>query len=56
LVKRVLLALLVGGLAVSAVPAAQAAPLCGPIAGVNCWNGSHYCRIWVAPKTCIHTD
>jgi len=56
-VERVLaVAALVGGLA-AAVPTAQAAPLCGPIAGVNCWNGSHYCRVWVAANgTCIHTD
>lgn len=55
--KRVLvLAALVGGLA-AAVPSAQAAPLCGPIAGVNCTDGSHYCRVWVAAnRTCIHTD
>jgi hypothetical protein len=56
-VKRALtVALLAGGLAVTAVPAAHAAPLCGPVAGVNCTDGSHYCRVWVAAnRTCIHT-
>jgi hypothetical protein len=56
-VKRVLLAaLLAGGLAATAAPAAQAAPWCGPIAGVNCTDGSHYCRVWIAAnRTCVHT-
>lgn len=50
--------LLAGGLAATALTAvpAQAAPWCGTLVGVNCWNGSHYCRIWVAPtRTCTHT-
>lgn len=56
--KRVLaVALLAGGLAATVVPAAQAAPYCGTLAGVNCTpDGSRYCRVWVtATRTCIHT-
>ncbi len=52
--RALLIALLAGGLAATAVPAAQAAPLCGTLVGVNCWDGSHLCRIYVAPDTCIH--
>ena len=53
--KRLLaVALVSGGLAVTAVPA-PAAPLCGPVVDVNCWNGARYCRIYVAPRTCVFT-
>jgi hypothetical protein len=57
LVKRVLAAaLLACGLAAATAPAAQAAPLCGPVANVNCAYGSLYCRVWIAAtRTCIHT-
>lgn len=53
--KRVLLAaaLVVSGIAATAAPA-QAAPLCGPIVGVNCSNGGRFCRVWIAAtSTCI---
>lgn len=53
--KRLLVLASLAGAAVFAAPA-HAAPLCGPIAGVNCFNGSYYCRIWIAPRTCIHTS
>jgi len=49
-VKRLLPAVLLAcGLAATAVPAAQAVPVCGPVVGVNCWNGSAVCRIWIGP-------
>lgn len=54
--RALVVAALAAGVAVPAVPA-QAAPWCGRIANVNCWNGSHYCRVWVAEtRTCVHTD
>jgi hypothetical protein len=54
-VKRlVATALLAGGLLATALPAAQAAPLCGPLVNVNCAWGSHFCRVWIGPtQTCI---
>jgi hypothetical protein len=49
-VKRVLAAaLLACGLAATAVPAAQAVPVCGTLVGVDCTNGSAVCRVWIGP-------
>ena len=48
--KRVLAtALLACGLTATAVPAAQAVPVCGTVVGVDCWNGSAVCRVWIGP-------
>jgi hypothetical protein len=56
-VKRALLVLaLAAGLAATAVPAAQAVPLCGADVTTNCWYGGHVCRVWIPRSTCIHTD
>lgn len=54
--KRVLAAaLLAGGLVASVAPVAQAAPYCGPYAGVRCTpDGSRFCQVWVAAtRTCV---
>ena len=54
--KRALAAALFAGLAATAVqPPVQAVPVCGPVVDFNCWNGTYYCRIWIAPRTCTHT-
>lgn len=53
--KRLFLAaaLVAGCVAATAAPA-QAAPICGPIVGVNCSNGGRFCRVWIAANsTCI---
>lgn len=53
--KRLLVLACLAGAAVSAAPA-HAAPWCGPTVSVNCTDGSHYCRVWVAAnRTCVHT-
>ena len=53
--KRLLaLALVAGGLAVTALPA-QAAPWCNSIAGVRCTpDNRRFCQVWVgATGTCV---
>ena len=53
--KRLLaLSLVAGGLAALA-PAAQAAPYCGPYAGVRCTpDGYRFCQVYVREtKTCV---
>ncbi|HEX8002432.1 MAG TPA: hypothetical protein VF519_07025 [Mycobacteriales bacterium] len=46
--KRTLaVALLACGLVTAAVPAAQAAPPCGPGIQLNCSSGAGLCRVWV---------
>jgi len=53
-VKRLLALALLSGIALVAVPAAQAVPNCGALAGVNCFNGARVCRVWFAPtNTCL---
>ena len=53
--KRALLALaVVAGAFASTAPAASAAPLCGTLVGVRCFNGSRVCLVWIGPTgTCL---
>ena len=53
--KRMLaLAVVAGGLAAAALPAA-AAPYCGPDYGVRCTpDGRRFCQVWISDtRTCV---
>lgn len=53
--KRALtVALIAGGLAAGLAPVAQAAPWCGPYAGVRCTpDNRRFCQVYVAPNICV---
>jgi hypothetical protein len=55
-VQRLVLAALVAASAALPLAPASAAPWCTGAVGVNCWNGSRICRIYVqATRTCTYT-